>query len=214
MAVAGPGDCADLGALERHIGECQRCTLAAARTCLVFGSGDPNARLMFVGEAPGKNEDLTGEPFVGAAGRLLAELLAGIGLQRSQVYIANMVKCRPPGNRDPEPLEIDTCSQFLARQIELVDPVVIATLGRFAAHYVLHTTAAISSLRGKLYRVGGRRIVPIFHPAAALYDGSKRQVLEDDFRRLRVVLDRAENGLDGGSAAPPSQPSLFEGSSG
>jgi DNA polymerase len=214
VAVAGPCDCVDLGALERHIGDCQRCALAAGRTCLVFGSGDPNARLMFVGEAPGKNEDLTGEPFVGAAGRLLAELLAGIGLQRSQVYIANMVKCRPPGNRDPEPLEIETCSPFLARQIELVDPVVIATLGRFAAHYVLHTTAAISSLRGKLYRVGGRRIVPIFHPAAALYDGSKRQVLEDDFRRLRVVLDRAENGADGGVAAPPAQPSLFDGSSG
>jgi DNA polymerase len=167
---------------------------------------------MFVGEAPGKNEDLTGEPFVGAAGHLLDELLGGIGLERSQVYIANMVKCRPPGNRDPEPIEIETCSPFLARQIELVDPVVIATLGRFAAHYALHTVAPISTLRGKLYRVGGRRIVPIFHPAAALYDGSKREVLEDDFRRLRVVLDRVEKGEDAGTP-PPVQPSLFDGGS-
>ncbi len=211
MAVAGPGDCSDLGALKHHIGDCQRCTLAAGRTCLVFGSGDPHARLMFVGEAPGKNEDLTGEPFVGAAGHLLDELLEGIGLERSQVYIANMVKCRPPGNRDPETLEIETCSPFLARQIELVGPVVIATLGRFAAHYVLRTTAPISTLRGKLYRVDGRRIVPIFHPAAALYDGSKREVLEDDFRRLRVVLDRVEKGEDA-ATPPPVQPSLFDGS--
>lgn len=196
MAVAGPGDCADLGALREHIGDCHRCALSAERTRLVFGAGDPHARLMLVGEAPGKNEDLTGEPFVGAAGRLLDDLLAGISMKRSQVYIANMVKCRPSGNRDPEPHEIGTCSGFLARQIELVDPVVVSTLGRFAAHYVLGTTASITSLRGKLYRVGDRRVVPVFHPAAALYDGSKRAVLEDDFRRLRAVLDRVERGED------------------
>ena len=209
MAVAGPGDCADLGALREHIGDCQRCTLAATRTRLVFGSGDPRARLMFIGEAPGKTEDLTGEPFVGAAGHFLDELLESIGLVRSQVFIANMVKCRPPCNRDPEPLEIETCSPFLARQIELVDPVVIATLGRFATHFVLRTAAPISSLRGKLYRMDGRRVVPIFHPAAALYDGSKRGMLEDDFRRLRVVLDRVERGEDGGGPGP-TQPTLFE----
>lgn len=200
MAVAGPGDCVDLGALVEHIGDCRRCALAATRTRLVFGSGDPHARLMFVGEAPGKNEDLTGEPFVGAAGHFLDELLASIGLERSQVFIANMVKCRPPGNRDPEPIEIETCAPFLARQIELVDPVVVATLGRFAAHYVLKTTTPITALRGKLYRVGGRRVVPVFHPAAALYDGSKRSVLEDDFKRLRAVLDRVEHGEDDGPA--------------
>lgn len=205
MAVAGPGDCVDLDALREHIGDCHRCDLAATRTRLVFGTGDPHARLMFIGEAPGKNEDLTGEPFVGAAGRLLDELLVSIGLDRSQVFIANMVKCRPPGNRDPEPVEIDTCSPFLARQIELVDPVVIATLGRFAAHFVLGTAAPITSLRGRLYRVDGRRVVPIFHPAAALYDGSKRSVLEDDFRRLRAVIDRAERGEDAaGSTSAPS----------
>ncbi len=194
MAVAGPGDCASLEALQEHIGDCVRCPLASTRTRLVFGVGDPHARLMFVGEAPGKNEDLQGEPFVGAAGKFLDELLASIGIERSQVYIANMVKCRPPGNRDPEPLEIDTCAPFLARQIELIGPAVIATLGRFAAHYVLALDAPISALRGKLYHRNGRNVVPVFHPAAALYDSTKRSVLEDDFKRIRVVLDRAERG--------------------
>jgi DNA polymerase len=188
--VVGPADCPSLDALLAHVGDCQRCPLAATRTRLVFGVGDPQARLMFIGEAPGKNEDLTGEPFVGAAGKFLDELLASIGIVRDQVYIANMVKCRPPGNRDPEPAEIETCAPFLARQIELIEPDVIATLGRFAAHYVLGVTTPITVLRGKLYRRGGRQIVPVFHPAAALYDGSKRDVLFDDFKRIRVVLDR------------------------
>jgi DNA polymerase len=193
MAV-GPGDCPDLHALREHVGDCQRCALAPTRATLVFGVGDPHARLMFIGEAPGKNEDLQGEPFVGAAGKLLDELLASIGIARADVYIANMVKCRPPGNRDPEPLEIETCAPFLARQIELLSPAVIATLGRFAAHYVLGVTTPITALRGKLYHREGRNIVPIFHPAAALYDGSKRDVLFDDFKRLRVVMDRAAGG--------------------
>jgi DNA polymerase len=194
VAVAALGDCVSLDALRAGIGDCHLCALADARTTLVFGVGDPHARLMFVGEAPGKNEDLKGEPFVGAAGKLLDELLASIGIDRSQVYIANMVKCRPPGNRDPEPVEIETCAPFLARQIELIDPAVIATLGRFAAHYVLGLDAPITSLRGKLYHRSGRNIVPVFHPAAALYDSSKRAVLEDDFKRLRAVMDRVERG--------------------
>jgi DNA polymerase len=194
VAVAGTGDCASLPDLRAHIGDCRRCPLAETRTTLVFGVGDPHARLMFIGEAPGKNEDLKGEPFVGAAGKFLDELLASIGIERSQVYIANMVKCRPPGNRDPEPLEIETCAPFLARQIELIDPAVIATLGRFAAHYVLGLDAPITTLRGKLYHRDGRNVVPVFHPAAALYDSSKRSVLEDDFKRLRAVMDRVERG--------------------
>jgi DNA polymerase len=193
--AVGPADCLSLDSLVAHIGDCQRCTLAATRTTLVFGVGDPQARLMFIGEAPGKNEDLKGEPFVGAAGKLLDELLASIGIERSQIYIANMVKCRPPGNRDPEPAEIETCAPFLARQIELIGPDVIATLGRFAAHYVLGVSTPITALRGKLYHRDGRQIVPVFHPAAALYDGSKRDVLFDDFKRIRTVLDRTEQGL-------------------
>lgn len=194
MAVAGVADCPSLDALREHIGDCQRCPLAATRTTLVFGVGDPHARLMFVGEAPGKNEDLQGEPFVGAAGKLLDELLASIGVERSEVYIANLVKCRPPGNRDPEALEIDTCAPFLARQVELIGPALIATLGRFAAHSILGLEAPISALRGKLHHRSGRNVVPVFHPAAALYDSSKRGVLFDDFKRLRTVLDRVERG--------------------
>lgn len=210
MAVAGPGDCADLGALRAHVGDCQRCPLSVTRSCLVYGSGDPRARLMFIGEAPGKNEDLSGEPFVGAAGKLLDELLASVDIVRSQVYITNLVKCRPPGNRDPEALEIATCAPFLARQIELVDPAVIATLGRFSSHHVLGTTSPITAIRGRLFHVDGRRVVPIFHPAAALYDGSKRGVLFDDLKRLRAVIERAESGEDAvPDDAGEAQPVLF-----
>lgn len=192
MAVAGHNDCPDLESLKAHIGDCHRCPLGSTRTQVVFGVGDPTASLMFVGEAPGKNEDLQGEPFVGAAGKLLDELLASIGLARSAVYIANIVKCRPPGNRDPEPIEIETCTPFLARQVELIDPKVIVTLGKFATQYVLDTTAGITSMRGRLYHADGRQVVPIFHPASALYDPSKRQVLLDDFARLRALLDRPQ----------------------
>jgi len=179
----------DLDALRAHIGDCHRCPLGDTRTTLVFGVGDPAARLMFVGEAPGRNEDLKGEPFVGAAGALLDELLASIGLVRSQVYIANVLKCRPPGNRDPLSDEMTACTPFLAQQVRLIEPTVIATLGNFATKYMLDTDRGITGLRGRLFRVGGRQIVPIFHPAAALYDQTKRDVLFEDFKRLRAVLD-------------------------
>lgn len=221
MAVRGPSDCPDLRALREHIGDCTRCRLSEKRTQVVFGCGDPSATLMFVGEAPGRNEDLQGEPFVGAAGKLLDELLAGIGLERAQVYIANVVKCRPPGNRDPLPDEIATCTPFLARQIELIRPVVVATLGKFATQYVLDTNAPISALRGRLYRVDGRPVVPVFHPAAALYDNSKRAVLEDDFRRLKAVIERETSDPDDdppepaptrtGAGAPADAPDDDEG---
>lgn len=181
----------DLGALRERIGDCHRCPLGDTRTTLVFGVGDPKARLMFIGEAPGRNEDLKGEPFVGAAGKLLDELLASIGLDRGEVYIANVLKCRPPGNRDPLPDEVATCTPFLNEQVRLIAPDVIATLGKHATHHVLETDRPISALRGRLFHVDGRRVVPIFHPAAALYDQSKRGVLFDDFKRLRAVLDAA-----------------------
>ncbi len=200
-------DCPDLASLREHIGDCHRCPLGDTRTQIVFGVGDPHARLMFIGEGPGKNEDLRGEPFVGAAGKFLDELLASIGLERAQVYIANVVKCRPPGNRDPEPSEIAACTPFLRRQIEIIGPAVIATLGKFASQYVLGTTVGITRLRGKLYRVDGRQVVPVLHPAAALYNGSNRQVMFDDFRRLRTVLDRED---DGAPIAPVSGEPLGE----
>lgn len=190
MALEARVDCPDLPSLAEHIGDCHRCPLGDTRTKLVFGVGDPHAALMFIGEAPGKNEDLQGEPFVGAAGKFLDELLESIGLTRSQVYIANVLKCRPPGNRDPIAVEIATCTPFLATQVGLIDPKVIATLGNFATRWLLDTTAGITTLRGKLYHVEGRQVVPIYHPAVALYDPSKKDALFDDFKRLRSVIDR------------------------
>ncbi len=208
--------CVDLAALETHIGDCQRCPLGATRNRLVFGVGDPGSRLLFIGEAPGKNEDLKGEPFVGAAGKLLDELLASIGLDRSQVYIANVLKCRPPGNRDPQAEEISTCTPFLAEQVRLIDPVVIATLGNFATKYILGTETGITQLRGKLYHVDGRQVVPIYHPAAALYSPDKKQYLFEDFARLRSVLDRAtdetpvaDSASDTGQMPSAEQEALF-----
>lgn len=187
-------DLGSLDALRSHIGDCRRCSLAETRTTVVFGVGNPDADLVFIGEAPGRNEDLRGDPFVGAAGKLLDELLASIGLHRSEVYIANVLKCRPPNNRNPLPAEIRTCTPFLAEQIRIIDPKVITTLGNFATRYILGTERPITAVRGKLYEVGGRRVVPIFHPAAALYSPDKRQVLFDDFRRLQTVLRWATEG--------------------
>jgi uracil-DNA glycosylase family 4 len=216
--------------LRRFVGDCHRCPLGDTRTCLVYGVGDPNAELMFIGEAPGKNEDLKGQPFVGAAGQLLDELLASIGLRRSQVYIANILKCRPPGNRDPQPVEVETCTPFLTEQIRLIDPKVIATLGNHATKFVLGTDRGITSLRGRLYHVDGRQVVPIFHPAAALYTPAKRETLVEDFRRVRAVIDRTpdsgrargEGGDEGVAVTPapsssatapdtrPETPTLFD----
>jgi DNA polymerase len=182
----------DLDALGAHIGDCQRCDLALTRTRLVFGFGDPHAKLMFIGEAPGKNEDLKGEPFVGAAGKLLDSLLGSIGLDRHDAYIANVLKCRPPSNRNPRPDEIATCTPFLAEQIRLIAPTVVVTLGNFATRYLLGTDEAITQLRGNLYHVDGRQVMPIFHPAAALYSPDKKQYLFDDFARLKRVLDEGD----------------------
>ncbi|MDI6712666.1 MAG: uracil-DNA glycosylase [Anaerosomatales bacterium] len=194
--------CQSLEELRERIGDCQRCPLARTRTNLVFGVGSPHARLMFIGEAPGRNEDLQGEPFVGAAGKLLDELLASIGLDRREVYIANVLKCRPPGNRDPLAEEMEQCTPFLEEQVRLIDPEVIATLGNFATRHMLKTQAGITRLRGRLFRVDGRKVVPIYHPAAALYDRTKQDVLFEDFRRLKAVLDAAAD------EQKPSQPSV------
>jgi uracil-DNA glycosylase family 4 len=194
-----------LEALRALMGECARCGLAEGRTTLVFGVGDPHARLMFIGEAPGKNEDLKGEPFVGAAGKLLDQLLAGIGLSRHEVYIANILKSRPPGNRDPLPDEIDACTPFLREQIRLIDPDVIATLGNYSTRFMLGTSEGITTLRGRLFRRDGRLIVPIFHPAVGLYDPKKRPELDEDFKRLAVVLGRVARGeIDPRAEAGPS----------
>jgi DNA polymerase len=172
---------------------CTRCPeLASTRTQVVFGAGNADADLMFIGEAPGAREDEQGIPFVGAAGKLLDELLAGVGLQRTDVFIGNVLKCRPPGNRDPQPAEIENCQEYLMRQVELIEPRVICTLGNFSTKLLRADPTGISRLHGQAeIRVIGRRAVrlyPLFHPAAALYTRSLLETLRADFARLPELL--------------------------
>lgn len=180
--------CSDLGELRESIGDCRRCDLAPTRTTIVFGVGDAQARVMIVGEAPGRNEDLSGEPFVGAAGRFLDELLGHAGLTRGDVYIANVIKCRPPGNRDPKAAEIDMCAPFLREQVRLVSPEVVVTLGNFATRFILGTDEPISRLRGHARVAGPFTVLPVYHPAAAIYDRTKRDILLEDFAALGAML--------------------------
>jgi uracil-DNA glycosylase len=174
---------------------CTRCRLAEGRTQVVFGVGNPDADLMFVGEAPGFHEDQQGLPFVGQAGKLLDTLLAGIGLTRADVYIANVLKCRPPGNRDPAPDEIESCESHLFRQIELIEPAVVATLGNFATKLLSGKQTGITRVHGQEQQthLGGRQVLlyPLYHPAAALYTPAMLKVLQEDFKRLPELLGRA-----------------------
>lgn len=194
---------------------CTRCRLAQGRTQVVFGVGDPDADLMFIGEGPGFHEDKQGEPFVGAAGQLLNRMLGEIGLTREQVYIGNVVKCRPPGNRDPQPDEIEACTPWLVEQISLIQPRVVVTLGNFATKYVLNTATGITRLRGQVHDWHGRTVIPTFHPAAILHGGGEKsrqfELLLEDFRLVRDTLDAmstSDPDLDredapSGDAAPP-----------
>lgn len=169
---------------------CTRCPLAGGRTQVVFGVGDPAAQLMFVGEGPGRDEDRLGEPFVGRSGKLLDRLMAEeMGIDRSRCYITNVVKCRPPQNRDPLPAEIDACRPYLHRQIELIRPRVVVTLGNFATRLLLDTTEAISRLRGRDYEFGRARLVPTYHPAAALRSGGAVVAeMRADLVRAKLLL--------------------------
>lgn len=167
---------------------CPPLPLVRCRTQTVFGVGNPEARVLIVGEAPGKNEDLQGEPFVGAAGKYLNELLAIAGLSREDVYIANVLKCRPPSNRDPRPEEIQACTPFLREQTRTINPEYIVTLGNFSTKFILKTDVGITRLHGTLQRAGRFKVFPIFHPAAALYDSKKREALENDFATLGELL--------------------------
>ena len=191
-----------LRALAEEVACCTRCPLHATRTQAVFGSGHPDADLMFVGEAPGFHEDKQGVPFVGAAGQLLSKLLDGIGLKREDVYIANVLKCRPPGNRDPQLEEIESCEPHLWRQIELIQPKLICTLGNFATKLLSGRPAGITQVHGRPQDValGGNEVTlyPIFHPAAALYTPRMLAVLQEDFARIPELLGRA--------VAPPPPP--------
>jgi uracil-DNA glycosylase family 4 len=171
---------------------CTRCPLHQTRTTVVFGSGNADADLMFVGEAPGANEDKQGLPFVGQAGKLLDKLLAEIGLDRSQVFVVNTVKCRPPNNRDPHPNEIEACNEYLRRQVELIEPTVICTLGNFSTKLLRNDTTGISRLHGQaeIRILGARaiRLYPLYHPAAALYTPSTLEILRADFHRIPELL--------------------------
>jgi DNA polymerase len=185
----------ELEAVAAEAAGCTRCRLHQSRTQVVFGEGDPHADLMFVGEAPGFHEDRQGVPFVGPSGQLLNRLLEGIGLRRQDVYIANVVKSRPPGNRDPQPDEIAACRPWLDAQIRLIDPKVVVTLGNFAARTLLETTTGITRLRGQTYPFQGRVLLPTFHPAAALHAQGRRtagpsplEAMEADFRVLAELL--------------------------
>ena len=185
----------ELEAVAAEAAGCTRCRLHQSRTQVVFGQGDPYADLMFVGEAPGFHEDRQGIPFVGPSGQLLNRLLEGIGLRRQDVYIANVVKSRPPQNRDPQPDEIAACRPWLDAQIRLVDPKVVVTLGNFAAKTLLETTTGITRLRGQTYPFQGRVLLPTFHPAAALHAQGRRtagpsplEAMEGDFRVLAELL--------------------------
>jgi DNA polymerase len=170
---------------------CTRCRLAETRNTVVFGAGDPDARLMLVGEAPGKNEDLQGEPFVGAAGGLLDELMGSIGIRRDQAYIANVLKCRPPGNRDPQPDEIDSCKGYLREQIRMIRPEVVVTLGNFATKLLVPTEVGITRMRGQVIDWWlDARLIPTFHPAAALRGRPRvREQMQEDFALAKGVLD-------------------------
>lgn len=170
------------------LGDCRRCRLNETRTHLVFGTGNPHARLVFVGEAPGYDEDVQGEPFVGAAGKLLTRIIQAMGLDRSEVYICNILKCRPPGNRNPLPEEIDRCIPFLKRQLDALSPECICALGKFAAQTLLETQTPISRLRGRFFEYNGIRLMPTYHPAYLLRNPEKKRDVWEDIQKIMRVL--------------------------
>ena len=177
-----------LEAIRADLGDCRRCKLAAARKNIVFGSGDPRAELMFVGEAPGADEDEQGLPFVGRAGQLLTKIIEAIGMRREEVYICNILKCRPPENRNPEPDEIASCQPFLLRQIQSVKPKVVCALGTFGAQTLLQTREPISRLRGQLIDFRGAKLMATFHPAYLLRNPNEKRKVWEDMQKIRDYL--------------------------
>src|SRR6185437_7084012 len=177
--------------LAQSLVNCERCKLAKlGRSQVVFGVGNPHASIMFVGEAPGFNEDQKGEPFVGAAGKLLNDLLASAGLSRDQIYIANVIKCRPPNNRDPEQYEVETCKPFLMQQIQLIRPKLVCTLGNWATQTLLERKVGITKVKTQAFYMKNFVIFPLLHPAAALHQGNLLETLKEDFKKLKEFLDR------------------------
>jgi uracil-DNA glycosylase family 4 len=209
---------AKLVELFNEVQACTKCPLSETRNKAVFGAGDADADLMFVGEAPGAEEDRQGLPFVGRAGQLLGELLEGIGMSRKSVFIANVLKSRPPGNRDPQPLEIESCRPYLFEQVRLIEPRVVCTLGNFATKLLSGSPAGITKVRGtpQVHELGGRTVflLPLFHPAAALRTPAVKETLRGDFERLPELLAgplpastaEIDEALEAADAAPPPQP--------
>jgi len=183
-------DMVTLDSIRAEIGDCRRCKLAPSRTNIVFGSGNPDAELVFVGEAPGFDEDRQGLPFVGRAGQLLTKIIESINLKREDVYICNVLKCRPPENRNPEPDEVAACNPFMKKQLGAIRPKIVCCLGTFAAQTVLQTVAPISKLRGKFYDMDGMRIIATFHPAYLLRSPDKKREVWEDMKQIRAELFR------------------------
>jgi DNA polymerase len=177
-----------LDEISSSLGDCQRCALGATRTNLVFGVGNPRARVVFVGEAPGKDEDLKGEPFVGEAGQLLTKIIEAMGFKREEVYICNVLKCRPPKNRDPLPAEVEECGPFMLRQVKAIAPVAIVALGKFAAQTLLQSKTPISKLRGTFHDYHGIPLMPTYHPAALLRDNSLKRDVWSDMQQVMALL--------------------------
>jgi DNA polymerase len=197
----------DIESLYAQITACQDCGLCKTRTHAVPGEGSTSAEIMFIGEGPGFHEDQQARPFVGPAGKFLDELLASIGQSRSDVYITNVLKCRPPGNRDPLPNEIEACRKYLLRQIELINPRLIVTLGRFSMAWFF-PQSSISKAHGTLRRLGDQHFFHLYHPAAALHAGNLRKVIQEDFARIPAALDKVRESQAepvGAAVAPPSE---------
>jgi uracil-DNA glycosylase family 4 len=190
MPAPVPAAAPTLESIRADIGDCQRCKLAPTRTHIVFGSGNPNAELVFVGEAPGADEDEQGLPFVGAAGQYLTKIIESIGVKREDTYICNILKCRPPNNRNPEPDEVAQCSPFLKRQLEAIKPKVVCCLGKFAAQTMLQSADSITRLRGRFHDIDGMRVIATFHPAYLLRSPEKKREVWEDMKTIRAELFR------------------------
>lgn len=187
-------DSAGMAGLEAEVSLCRRCPLCETRTNTVFGDGNPRARVVFIGEAPGRDEDLQGVPFVGRAGKLLDKIIASVGFSREDVYIANILKCRPPGNRDPEEQEVKACEAYLARQIEIISPVLMCALGRVAAQNLLKTTASLKTLREGIHYYKDTRLLVTYHPAALLRNPEYKRPTWEDMKLLRRLYDEQAGG--------------------
>jgi uracil-DNA glycosylase family 4 len=189
-----------LAAFHEEIKNCTRCALSRGRTQVVFGSGNPDARIVFIGEAPGFHEDQQGIPFVGAAGKLLDQLLGSIGFTRQDVWVMNVLKCRPPGNRAPAPDEVETCKPYLQRQLEIIRPDIICTMGNHATQLITGRPTGITKIHGQPIRVENHHVFPIYHPAAALHKGDLLTPLKEDFQKLKQFLEKLR------AAPPPAEP--------